>query len=349
VTRVVSDKIRAKTLPPGIYGPEQGMRPDSQVKRWRMNFVFNDGGMGDFVNYSASTVWVAKNCPWVDGWLFCPRYLIPIMEEIHAGLPMKIVPMEEFSKLMESGTAYMGPSIHINGVNTTPQLLTCMGAHQFDVGFAFYSGSCTPPNAELPVLDFPRERLNPKVRRLDGYAVVTTGNGFATRSVYGKHINPIIEYLKEKKLTPVFLGKSDLLGDGKTVTRFADDIAYDAGVDLRNQTTVKDAACILQHAALTIGLDNGLLHLAALMKDSRIVFGYNITSIEHRAPRRSHGKTVNVALSEKDLICVGCQSKWKIIAHHNFDKCFYGDYACIEKLFEKGSARWKAAIDEVLK
>ncbi len=327
------------------------MRPGTKIKNYHSAYIFNAGGMGDFVNYSASTYWLAQNCPWFTAVIYVPRYLVPLFKDIHECNPSwKVLPSEDFSKTIVNGTPLVGPDVIIEGINRSPQLLTCLGAHPFDVGFAYYAGSTPPPaDAYLPVLDYPIKTL-----RDSGilsilpmpYAVICTGNVHDARMPTGKHLNPIIRHCKSRGLTPVFLGKADRLGDGRLPTRFPDDIHYHEGLDLRDKTTVKEAACIMQHAAVTVGLDCGLLHLAALMKDSKIVFGYNITTVEHRKPIRRHGKTVNVSLDESDLACVGCQSKLKRMTHQ-FDKCFYGDNLCIDKLFENESERFTQAIDEL--
>jgi hypothetical protein len=326
------------------------MRPDTKLEDWKLHFIFNDGGMGDLVNYAGATVWLAKNCPWVHGRIFVPRYLANLMADVHEGFKNWIVwPSEDVKEHLEKGAAMLGPSIRINGVITSRQLLTVMGAHPIDVGFSFFAGSCpAPKDCVLPVLDYAWGKVRPDVRALKNYAVITTGATTPARTLTGKHLNPIIEFVKSKNLVPVFLGKSDLLNDGKKSTNFADDIRYDLGVDLRDKTSVKEAAAIMQHAAFTLGLDNGLLHLAALMKDSRIIFGYNITSVEHREPRRAHGKTINMYVTKDELPCSGCQSQLKHVKTHTFDKCLYGDLKCLDLLFKNEGEAWKKAITEMI-
>lgn len=330
-----------------IYGLREGMRSGTQVKRWVINFCFNQGGMGDFVNYSAATVFVARTQPWVEGRLFVPRYLKELMEHIHNDFEnFEVFASEDASKFLEHGTSIICPELVLGGKKSDPQFLSCLGAHPFDVGFAYYSNVSPPPATEkLPVLDLARRaEIPPGVK----YAVVTTGNQSPARRVTGKHLNPVIDHLKERDILPVFLGKSDLLMDGKTTTTFPDDIKWSAGLDLRDKTTVLAAAAIMQHAEMTLGLDNGLLHLAALMKDSKIIFGYNITTVAHREPRRDHGITMNLAVTEKDIACAQCQSKWRNFPEHKFDRCFYGDNACVNHLFRDDAIRWKDAIDMMI-
>jgi hypothetical protein len=335
-----------KLLNQGTYGPEYGLRPNTKLHRWVINFIFNDGGLGDFVNYSAATTWVAKNCPWVEGRLYTPRYLTPLMQDIHAEFShWKCLESESAHVTMEHRTALLGTNIIMGGVNQLKQLLTCMGAHPIDVAYGYYTSSTpAPKDCLLPVLDYPRNDLLIDHK----YVVIPCGHTAIARATTGKHLNPIIKHIKSKGFLPVFLGKNDLLMDGVKSTQFPDDILYSEGLDLRDQTSIKEAAAIMQHAEITVGLDCGLLHLAALMKDSKIIFGYNITTVEHREPRRNHGRHINIALTESELQCIACQSKLKQIAKHKFSDCLYGDSKCIEILFENESQRWTSAIDRML-
>jgi hypothetical protein len=337
-----------KLGPEREYGPEFGMRAGTKVATWPINFIFNQGGMGDFLNFSVATRWLGRNSPWVEGRLFVPRYLAPIMRELHAEfVNWTVFESEDVKRHIEFGTSYLG-HILLDGQPMHRQFLTPTGAHLIDVGFAWYVGMTpAPPGELLPVLDYPSKKL-PFDLKGKRYAVIPTGFSAEARRVQGRHVNPIIDHLNARGVLPVFLGKRDLLGDGHTISKFSEDIAYDKGLDLRNQTDVRQAALIMQHAAFTVGLDCGLLHLAALMKDSKIIFGYNITTIEHREPRRNHGKTINIAIGEVELACAPCQSKWKNIPVHKFTGCYYGDSKCVDLLFKGNAVRWRNAIDQML-
>lgn len=343
----------AKQLPiKGNYGVDVGFRPGSVVPRAVMNYVFNDEGMGGYINYTGATTWLAKNCPWIKGRVWVEQFLVPLFKDIHAEFSdWEVLPTNQFQRLIENGTATIGPMMSVGGIPAKREFLTALGTHPFDVGFGYYASTCpAPPDAYLPIVDYPASRLHSNIKRLHGnYVVFTAGGTTTARTMRGRDLNPLIKHVKSLGLTPVFLGKRDILGDGKTTTQYIDDTDYESGVDLRDQTTVKDAATIMQHAKCTVGIDGGLLHLAALMQDSRIVFGYNITSVEHRKPRRLHGKTVNVALNREELGCTACQSTWKNMVGHFYDKCFYGDNKCLDLLFANDSVKFKNAIDEVLK
>lgn len=326
-------------------------RPNTKISEIHLNFVFNQGGMGDLLNYTGATTWLARNCPWIKGTVYAPLYTTTILSDIHA--PFKkwdVLPSEKAIIKTDRVAHIIGPSLKANGVEISKQLLSITGSHQFDVGFAYYVDMTPPPkDAVLPILNYSAKKLPQQIKDLNGkYAVVLTAGDWETRRVTGRHINPIIEHLLKRGITPVFLGKTNFVGTNSRTVSYADDIEFNKGLDLRNQTSLKDAACIMQHAAMTIGVDCGLLHLAAIMQDSKLIFGYTITSIQHRKPRRNHGACVDLAVSDEELVCSGCQSKYKKLVGHSFDKCLYGDVKCIDLLFKEDSRRWVEAIDSLL-
>lgn len=335
----------------GIYGPENGLRENTKLPRYHINFALNAGGLGDYINYSAATYWIAKNCPWVDGTIFVSGYLVQLIKEIHSEFPnWEVLPGEQAGKYIEPGAPVIGPEIVMDGRNMNPQLLNAVGAHLMDLGFAYYANLCPAPvDAMLPRLSFPESTLPPKVKKLKGrYVVIPTGSMTPSRWIEGKHLNPLIKYVKSKGLTPVFLGKKDVTGNGSLNAFFADDIAYDQGLDLRGETSVIGAATIMQYSLATVGLDCGLLHLAACMENSNVVFGYNIVEPYHRKPRRNWGTIVDVFLTREELACAGCQSRLKMQVSHTFHKCLYGDSLCVDLLFANAAKKFTDALDEVL-
>ena len=197
------------------------------------------------------------------------------------------------------------------------------------------------------MLDFPESKLPIAVKKLHGkYVVIPTGSMTPSRWVEGKHLNPLIRHVKSLGLTPVFLGKKEATKGLNAY--FADDIAYSEGLDLRDQTTILDAACILQNSIATMGLDCGLLHLAAITKDSNVVFGYNIVEPKDREPRRNWGKTINISLTKEELSCAGCQTHMRLMIAHTFHTCLYQDTKCIDLLFGNDCEKWKIALSQIM-
>ena len=343
-------------------GHVHGFRDGTEATKVVFNYMFNDEGMGGYINYAGVTTWLARNMPFLHGRVWVENFLVPLMRDIHAPYKnWKVQPSNEFHRLVEHGTPAIGSMLSIGGRPAKREYLNALGTHPFDVGFGHYASTCPAPrDAYLPVLDYPRSMiLNTKTRRdlQAPYVVFTAGGTTPIRTMKGKHLRPLVEHVNKLGFKAVFLGKKDILADGKATTAWLDDMDYSSGLDLRDQTSVREAACIMQHAKCTVGVDGGLLHLAALMHESRIVFGYNITTVEHREPRRIQGRHVNVALTREELSCSGCQSNWKGMWGHTYDKCYYqaedlaafGEPKCMHLLFANDSIKFKNAIDEVLR
>lgn len=356
----------ATHCPKILVGPELGYWPDTPLDSLVINFIFSDEGLGGFATWTAVTTWIARNCPQVYGRIFCLKPLVPLFQDIHAEFPdWEIYDVKNDHHRLENGTRMYG-SCYQMGVNKADrQLLNPLGTHPIDVASGFFLGTApAPPDAILPILDYPESRLHPKVKALGRYKYVVFPGGGTTpiRTLGGAELNPIIAHVKSLGLTPVFLGHKDGLGNKGNAT-LPTDIDTTDGLDLRHQTSIKEAAIIMQHAACTVGIDGGLLHIAALMKDSRVVFGYNITTVENRVPRRTHGRDYAVYIPiSPELPCSGCQTRWKHMTTHHFSHCYYekgqGGWLeahperarkCMTMLFENGSERWIKAIDEVIK
>ncbi len=334
-------------IEPGTYGPELGLRTGTRMHRYLVNFAFNEGGMGDYINYSASLVWLAKNSPWIDGRLFVSNAFVPLFQEIFRthGVTWEVIKGENAGQSIEPGTPIIGPEIKVGGTNVNPQLLNPIGAHLIDLGFAYYANRCpAPPDVTLPRISFARNRIPHALRHLNGkYICIPTGAMTPSRFLSGDHINPLTAHIKEAGFTPVFLGKKTATDTIKAV--FADDINYEIGMDLREQTDVLGAAAIMHHSAGVVGLDNGLLHLAACT-DAPVLFGYSIAGPDQRQPRRNWSSTWNFSVSPEELACANCQSHLKVVLGHTFHKCLYGDNRCIDILFLEKQQLWKDALTE---
>lgn len=334
-----------------VCGPEHGMRPGTYVPVMPVNYVLTAAGVGDYVNYSGALLWIAKTQPWLHGKVYCLDIMVPFLRHVLSPYEGWSVESGEHGNTLSSDVVLVAPHMEINGANVCPQLLGPVHTHLFDLGFAFFANRCgAPPEAKLPYVTQGREKLPKKLRDLAGkYVVFTPGVVTPSRETTGRHWNPVINHVTERGMTPVFLGRNRITSS--LHADFPDDIAYDSGIDLRNQTTLLDAAVICEYANCVIGLDNGLLHLAATT-DAKIVFGYNIAAPEHREPRRDWGRTVNVALTKGELACAHCQSTMFGTHLHSFHNCMYWKTTergqrldCIEMLFADEGQRWKDAID----
>lgn len=344
-TKVHND-VFAERLP---LGPEFGFRPGTPVVQAPVSFLLNAAGMGDYINYSAAIVWIAENAPWIEGTLYVNSFLVELLSLVLRPYPRWSVKSGDGPLRIEHGMSVIGPNMQMdNGMIYNQQLLNATGSHLMDLGFAYYANlNAAPDGVFLPKVALPKHKVPSALRDIPyKYIVFTPGALTPSRMTYGKHLNPLIRFVKEKGFLPVFLGK-DENHSVAVQPKFADDVAYSEGLDLRNKTTVVQAAATMEKAACVLGLDNGLLHLAALT-DSRLIFGYNITSVAHREPRRNWGKTINMTVPAEKLPCIGCQSKMKVMIGHSFHHCLYGDNLCVDLLFADEGQAWKDAINDCL-
>lgn len=342
------------------YYPEWSHRPKTAMVPLKMSFVCLNGGMGDYLCWHQPIRWLAECATWIEGTVVIPTY----MKELTAYW-LKPYPKWKFVDYIDTqhipeiqSMPYRGP------MDLGRESLNATGAHLLTCGWTYFCNKESAPDAydskgrhwdNYPPLyqeDLDKVELPNEARHLfpKKYAIVTTGITTESRRVPAGGWNPIIEYIREKGLTPVFLGKEEIVtGNAKNIhTMFDDKINYSLGVDLRNKTSMMQAASIMSKAKFVLGHDNGLLHLAGCT-DVPIIFGYNLASPKHREPRRPIGKIYNVHLTREELACNFCQSAFNFVVGYNFRRCYYADNQCMTLLFNNGGERWKKAINDVLR
>ena len=183
------------------------------------------------------------------------------------------------------------------------------------------------------------------------YVVIPPNFTSKTRVFLGQHINKIVDHCKSLGYEVVFLGNSKTETGVKSVILSDIDPETDLskGINLINQTTILEVAKILKESSLVIGLDNGLLHLAACFDTTKIIYGFTSVLPEHRLPYRKNIKGWNVwpvVVNSKELECIGCQSNCTYTYSHTFTKCYYDDYKC---LFMLSADKYIEKINEALK
>lgn len=180
------------------------------------------------------------------------------------------------------------------------------------------------------------------------YAVICTGFTAPTRELLPETINAIKQHVINRGLIPVFLGASRP-DTGAIPGRFSSDINFIGSQNLIDKTPdLIETAAILGRARVVIGLDNGLLHLAAMTRDTLpIVAGYTSVDPEFRVPIRGGqlGYNVYTVIPDETLECRGCQSKMSFIYKHDFRYCYYDDYACLSQL---SVPKWIKQINNAL-
>lgn len=313
-----------------------------------VSFVFGSGGVGDYINWWSAMEYVRAEEPHVDGRIYTSELFRHAAEWLAKDWPRwKVLPAEKFNATYERGSQVAFPK-------PGTQLINACGGHLMDIGFAYFC--CLMPNttAILPYkflrsIDYQGPWKWPELDPESDYAVFTPCATSGVREMPAHGFDAIVEHTIKSGVVPVFLGKREL--SSKYVSKI-NGYNMSSGIDLRERTNLLEATQVMKKAKFVIGLDNGLLHMAGTT-NVPVIFGMNVTTLEHRNLRRKNGLTINLTIDDKRLPCIGCQSKLRFIQNHDFRNCFYKDYEdrnkkCLDLMFEKGSVEWKKAIDYAL-
>jgi len=177
------------------------------------------------------------------------------------------------------------------------------------------------------------------------YLVLTLGHTSDTRRMLPDLAQSITDHAGALGLPTVLLGTSKVsTGSGDL------DVTQPAAptgevIDLRDWTSLLQAHAIMAGARVVVGIDNGLLHLAA-MSEVPIIAGYTNVDPATRIPIRpgGYGWRYQAITPSVRPACVPCQSKWHFCYDVQFTKCFYKDYACLN--FDHG--HFISAIDNAV-
>jgi ADP-heptose:LPS heptosyltransferase len=316
-------------------------RPETFSPPQRVNFVLNHGGIGDYICWLTSLEWTAKYFPNVKGVIYAPDFFIDIPKIVFAKYSnFTVLSKTKLGEQADEKTNQFKNPTFLPDKNAT---LNCTGSNLVDLGFAYYCNRqfapryhknyCTLDPASLPI-----NKVN------DGpYAVLTPYYTNENRKLGAKAFNGAVTHLLEKNIRPVLLGKQSW-----AERNIATDEGYDytGCLDLTNETSVVEAAAVINGAELIMGVDNGLLHLAGML-ETPIIFGYTIIGPEFRRPRREKGMIVDIVPNSETLSCTGCLSNMRFHFNHDFNTCIYKDNACVVHLDDP--SLWNEGIDLILK
>lgn len=285
------------------------------------NFLFSNGGLGDLIAQLPAMKYILENHSQVIAHMWIGDFMVDLCKKALPYPNAIIRGLSEGKRKYKNDFLSRSPaSIHIDNLSM----------HMTDHGF-FTLAHRSPSNAErnyikLPPIDISRFKL-PSL-----YAVITTGYTSETRRWLPESINEVSDYLLGKGIIPVYLGKTyaPTSEDKGIVGTFEAD--YTKGINLIDKTNILEAHSIMANSKVVLGLDNGLLHVAA-MSNVPIVYGFTSVIPEHRLPYRNDEMGHNCyVVKPKDLECFGCQSNMIFTLDFDFKNCFYKDYRCINEL-----------------
>lgn len=205
--------------------------------------------------------------------------------------------------------------------NTSP-----MKIHLLDYAFL----RLTDENPSLDKKNYLQVKLD-KIKSRDfnlpeKYVVFTVGFTAEVREFLPAYINVLAQFVKHKGYTPVFIGQTQTKTGAAHVIKgtFSDETDYSLGINLIDNTTLLEAAAIMDKAGAVVGVDNGLLHVAGCTK-APIVGGFTTVLPEIRMPVRNNilGHNFYPVTPDEDLGCTGCQQKTNFLYGHDYKKCWY--------------------------
>lgn len=316
------------------------LRPDGKKpRRVTVNCLVTDGGMGDLLGYLTVVDHIIRDIPWIRPLVWVPDYLYKFAVHV---LP-KGTTIGNFEKAAKH---YNGNLLGISTRWNTQH--SPMRMHPIDYAAHVLIDADLEPH-QRNYLKFNTEGVDITEFKLpEKYVVISVGATTKTKELPVETMSQIVDYVKDKGYTPVFLGKRYSHGGGNVegVKANLAAIDYSKGIDLCDKTDLLQAAAILAGSKAYIGMEGGLGHLAGYT-DIPIIIGYSFVDPAKMLPIRNNEQGWNCypVVPESTLVCRFCQTRTPLLYEANFQECYYDDYVCLKQI---NFPKWKKQIDKVL-
>lgn len=304
---------------------------NDQPPRRLLQVASNSGGLGDALARMVAIRETLICDPNVDIRLFASAYMLPLIERMNELRPFldngrlwicDIKDIKEWLNPQQVGIAFAERSFTPSRLSLVDDgLLTLADSVDSINGQPVIKDYCTisTEGIELP-LDFANAN--------GPFVAVTTGFTAVVRSWPVAEVNKYLSWLKSEGFTPVLLGSKDTT---YVDTWLPEGIDASGCIDLRDKTTLLEAARVLEACRFAVGVDNGLLHLAGSVGAYPIVIaGYTTIEPRYREIYRDGANVVAATVTPEGLDCSGCQSRFNFAFEHDFRTCLYNDLKCRE-------------------
>lgn len=300
-------------------------RLGTEIKQQKYAFGYNAGGIGDYINWTTAIEYAIDSSPWLEGWITTPPYFEELarlwLGKYEPRFKIIVTRSKDFSEL-PPGTQASIPDAR--------QYANACGFGLFDLGFVLFNQMSWVPEGwkRLPPIRGDEASLT-KFNLPESYVVITPSATADNRRLTPESINELVVWLKRHDITPVYLGKLDVAPDHKgTSPKY---LELSGVIDLREKTNLVEAACVMARARLTIGLDNGLLHLACC-SSADVAIAFTTASPKMRVPPRPKSARTLVIEPPESLNCRYCQTSMRKVLGHDFKNCLYGDNLCVKTI-----------------
>lgn len=305
----------------------------------KVNFLLDHGGLGDQIARLPAIKYIKDRHPHVEPIVWIPDYFIP--------LARNVLPEIDFRPFSEGATDY---DEKLPCRSTGARWFTNLKTSMVDHAFALLAN-------EIPSIEY-KNYLKVNTNSISiakwnlpkKYIVVTCGFTAPIREFLPEYINEITQYIRtQTDYQIVFLGKETIetgIKDDIIKGTFKTEINFSKGINLVNKTSLLEAAKIMNNSKLVLGLDNGLLHLAA-MTDIQILGGFTSVDPIHRLPIRNNifGKDYHLVVPSDSEPEKFCQSRWDFCFEHDFRFSYYGTDDLIKSLKPE---LWIEKLKEIL-
>lgn len=296
------------------------------MKQQPINLMLLDGGLGDHVASLVAVDYIIRHYPQVKPKVWAPDYLVELAKNLLP--PSEIYDLSQMNQyydrdLPTKTTKWDG--------YTSPMKIHCLD-------YAFLRLCDENPSIRYKnYLKINTDGVQiPKLP--EKYVVFTVAYTAEVREWLPKFINETAAHCKAEGYTPVFLGKKEVkTGILATIKgEFKEEIDFSLGINLIDQTSLVQAAAIMDDAYAVVGVDNGLLHLAGCT-DAYIVGGFTTVSPNIRMPVRNNelGWRYHPVTPDALLACSFCQERTNFLYGHDYRNCMFGKTAPGHKLCVK--------------
>jgi ADP-heptose:LPS heptosyltransferase len=323
----------------GILVPSPPFRPGTRISHERFGFVYNCGGIGDYIHWTTAIRYAIETYPHTSGYIVTPPYFEDLARLWLTKYSdrFEILVSEEFDKDPRlEGIPLLAP--------VRNQYANASGFHLFALGYIYYNQiSYIPAGYDtLPRIEGDEAPLE-HFSLPESYVVVTTEATAENRRLPARVVNEITKSLIATGITPVFLGKKELAADYKSDSN--EGISLRGVLDLREKTSLREAACVLARAKAVVGLDNGLIHLACC-SDVPVLAVFTTVDPGTRIPKRKDGAKTVILTPDESLACRFCQTRVRFVFGFDSKYCLYKDNLCVKGLDGRAIVR---AMREMMK
>jgi ADP-heptose:LPS heptosyltransferase len=307
---------------------DDGFKPERAI----VNIVLMSGGIGDLIAYLPAVSYMHNQYTWITYHTWCPDFLVEFAKNV---LPQRAI---------VRGYSQMPTKYDRNRPTKTTEwdrITSPMKMHPTDYAFIKLCDEL-PPIENKNYLRVDTSKVEFTTPLPAKYVVICPTYAEKVKEFKAEVVNDITNHVISKGYTIVYLGSTstkDAVNIKSNVIKASASLGvdYSKGLNLVDQTSLLQAAKIMEGAALVVTMDGGLLHVAG-STGVDIVAGFTFVDPATKSPIRANsvGYRVYPVTPPESLACRFCQSNTNFLYNvADYRKCLYKDFKCVESLTSK--------------